>query len=109
MTLRLALSIVAFSISAVAAQKTWTGQITDSMCGANHAAMGDMGKNPKDCAAACVKSGAKYAFVSDGKVFDLANQDFSDLKVHAGQSVTLTGELTSNGKAITISKLAPKK
>ena len=98
-----------FSISAVAAQKTWTGQITDSMCGANHSAMGDMGRNPKDCAAACVKGGARYAFVSDGKVFDLSNQDFSDLKAHAGQSVTLTGELAGNGKAITVSKLAPKR
>jgi hypothetical protein len=109
MNFKSAVCVMLFSISAVGAQKTWTGQITDSMCGANHAAMGDMGKNPKDCAAACVKGGAKYAFVSDGKVFDLANQNFTDLKVHAGQSVTLTGELAADGKAITVSKLAPKK
>jgi hypothetical protein len=38
-----------------AAQQTLTGQISDSMCGANHAAMGDMGKNPKECTAACQK------------------------------------------------------
>lgn len=109
MKVRLGFCFVVFSIIAFAAPRTWTGQITDNMCGANHSAMGDMGKNPKDCAAACVKGGAKYAFVSEGKVFDLTNQDFPDLKVHAGESVTVTGEVVGNGKAITVTKIASKK
>lgn len=37
-------SIIA-SLSISAAQKTLTGEISDSMCGASHAGMGDMGKH----------------------------------------------------------------
>jgi len=56
------------SLTISAAQQTLTGEISDSMCGGSHAGMGDMGKNSKKCAAACVKRGTKYVFVSKGKV-----------------------------------------
>ena len=45
-----------------AADMTWTGQISDSMCGGSHAKM--MGAHPDakmtahDCTNACVKAGA---------------------------------------------------
>ena len=60
-------SIIA-SLSLSASQQTFTGEISDSMCGASHAGMGDRGKNSKECTAGCVKGGAKYVFVSKGKV-----------------------------------------
>lgn len=94
------------SLPALAAQKTWTGQITDGMCGASHAGMGDMGKNPKECIAACAKGGAKYAFVAEGKVYEIANQNLTDLKNADGKTVRLTGDLASGGKTITVSKIA---
>ena len=90
------------------AQMTWTGQITDGMCGANHTAMGERGKNPSDCTVACVKGGAKYAFARGGKIFEIANQDFADLKNAAGKSVNLTGDLSSDGKTITVADVKTK-
>jgi HD superfamily phosphodiesterase len=91
-----------------AADKTWIGKISDSMCGASHAKMsaGHPGAKMTDaeCTAACVKSGAKYVFVMNGKVYDIANQQFADLSKEAGRTVKLTGEM--NGETITISKLA---
>ncbi len=80
MQMKVVLITALLSLPGFAAQKTWTGQITDSMCGASHAGMGDMGKNPKECIAACAKGGAKYAFVTEGKVYEIANQTLAGLK-----------------------------
>src|ERR1022692_757239 len=90
---------------AFAADQTWSGKISDSKCGATHSSMEHDGKKMSDrqCTAACVKGGAKYVFVSDGKVYNLDNQDFADLPVHAGHSVKLTGEMT--GDTIRVSKI----
>jgi hypothetical protein len=90
-----------------AAQQTLTGEISDSMCGASHAAMGDLGKNPKDCTAACVKGGATYVFVSKGKVYGIQNQNFSALSANAGSKVQVTGDVDKDGKNITVTKIAP--
>ena len=68
-----------------AAEQTWKGQITDSLCGAKHeeAAEGQ-GKMPdRDCTLACVRGGSKFALLVDGKLFQIANQDLEDLKVKA--------------------------
>ena len=86
-------------------RSTWTGQISDSACGAKHeeAAEGQ-GKMPdRECTQACVRGGSKYVLVVDGKVLQIANQDNKDLATHAGHTVTVTGEL--KGGAITISKI----
>jgi hypothetical protein len=53
------------ALSVWAAPQTLTGRISDSMCGKDHSAMGEMGKNPKECALACVKGGAKYVFAEN--------------------------------------------
>ena len=96
-----------------AAESTWTGQISDSACGAKHeeAAEGQ-GKMPdRDCTQACVRGGSKYVLVvreerdgsSRATVLQIANQDNKDLTTHAGHTVRVTGEL--KGGAITISKI----
>lgn len=103
-----AATVVLFSTPAWAAQQTWTGKISDSNCGASHkAAIEHGGKKMTDaeCTKACVKAGAKYVFVHEGKVIPITNQDFSGLEEHAGQTVHLTGEMT--GDSITVSKIAP--
>lgn len=91
----------------LAAQQTWTGEISDSMCGANHQAMAKSGRkvDPSQCTLECVKAGSKYVFVSKGQVFDIANQDLPDLQNCAGQRVQLTGDLGADGKSITVSKI----
>jgi hypothetical protein len=91
----------------LAAGNTWTGQISDSMCAGSHskmmAAHPDAKMTAHDCTNACVKAGAKYVFISGGMTYNIANQDFSDLQVHAGHTVQLTGTL--NGDTITVSKI----
>jgi hypothetical protein len=88
-----------------AADQTWTGQISDSMCGASHMKMTSMhaGMTDRDCALACVKGGGKFVFVSDGKVYKIANQDLGLLTVHAGHTVQLTGDM--KGDTITVSNI----
>jgi hypothetical protein len=90
---------------AFAAEETWTGKISDSKCAAAHPAA-EHGKKMSDaaCTKACVKGGEKYVFVHEGKVLNIANQDFAGLPKHAGHTVSLTGELT--GDTITVSKIA---
>jgi hypothetical protein len=93
---------------ASAADKTWTGQISDSMCGASHDRMitehaGTSKMTTHDCTLACVKAGGKYVFVINGRVYNIANQQDPDLKTHAGHTVQLTGEMS--GDTITVSKV----
>jgi hypothetical protein len=91
----------------LAAEGTWSGKITDSMCDKDHSMMATgKGKDAaKKCTLACVKAGMKYIFVSEGKVYQIANQNMPDLKTYAGDSVKLTGDLQSDGKTIQIAKL----
>jgi hypothetical protein len=102
-----AFCLLTFAVGlAFAAPQTWTGQISDSMCGASHSHMtaGHPGMTDRDCALACVKAGGKYVFVSDGKVYKIANQDSPLLQMHAGHAgVTLTGDLA--GDTITVTKI----
>jgi hypothetical protein len=93
---------------ASAADMTWTGKISDSMCGASHAKMiaahgGATKMTDRDCTLACAKAGGKYVFVMGGKVYNIANQDDKDLQTHAGHTVRLTGEM--KGETITVSKI----
>ena len=94
-------------LSIWAAPQTLTGQISDSMCGKSHAGMGEMGKNPKECTMGCVKAGGKYVFVSGDKVYDIKNQNFAALIANAGANVQLTGDVATDGKTITVTKIAP--
>ena len=97
--------LVGLASFASAASKTWTGQISDSLCGASHAKMtsAHAGMTDRDCALACVKRGAKYVFVSDGKVYNIANQELAVLQTHAGHTVQLTGDM--KGDIITVSNI----
>lgn len=94
---------------APAATMTMNGTISDSMCGASHAKM--IASHPNmtahDCTLGCVKAGAKYVFVSQGKVYQIANQDLAALMKNAGEPVRLTGDV--NGDTITVSKVAMTK
>ena len=104
-TLPIVIAVLLVSAAPFAADQTWTGQISDSACGAKHeeAAEGQ-GKMPdRDCTQACVRGGSKYVLVSNGKVLQIANQDNKDLATHAGHTVKLTGEL--KGASITVSRI----
>ncbi len=94
----------AFSL---AAEKTMSGKISDSNCGRSHkSAIEHSGKKmtDHDCVLACVKGGAKYVFVSGGKIYNIGNQDYAGLEEHAGHSVRMTGDVS--GDTITVTKIA---
>ena len=63
-------------------------------------------KTDRDCTLACIKAGSKFVFVSDGKVFNIANQKLAGLTANAGETVELTG--TMKGDTITVSKIVKK-
>jgi hypothetical protein len=101
------LAILFGATLAFGAEQTWKGKISDSMCGASHkSAIEHAGKKltDRECVQACIKDGGKYVFASAGKVYNIDNQDFADLAVHAGHNVSLTGEMT--GDTIKVSKIA---
>ena len=89
----------------VAADKTWNGTISDAKCNGKHskAEHGSQADSDHDCVTKCVDGGSKYVFVSGGKTYQIANQDFADLKAHGGHTIALTGEM--KGEAITVSKI----
>ncbi len=103
-----AIAMMLGAMSASAADQTWKGKISDSMCGAKHNTSAEHGAkkmSDRDCTLACVKDhNAKYVFVSGGKVYNVSNQDFGGLQEHAGHTVELTGEMS--GDTITVSKIA---
>jgi len=86
---------------------SWTGEISDSACGASHAKMlaehKDL-KSNRDCTLACIKAGSKYVLVRDGKVFQIENQALPALQQRAGQMVEVTGDL--KGDSITVTKIS---
>ena len=90
-----------------AAEQTWNGQISDSLCGAKHESEsigeGNGKISDQECTVACVKGGSKYVLVSNGKVYQIANQTYADLAKHAGHTVKLTGE--TKGDSIIVSKI----
>ena len=94
---RVALTVLIACGVSFAAEQTWTGQISTSMCGTAHM--------DSRCIQNCVKAGEKYVFVSKGKVREIRNQDFGDLEKHAGHTVKLTGTLGPDGKTVTVSKV----
>ena len=99
------LAIAAFPV-AQTSEQTWTGKISDKMCGASHTGMGEK-LTDRECTQQCVKGGHPYVFVVDKKVFAIANQKFEGLATHAGHTVLLTGQLKDS--TITVSKIAMPK
>jgi hypothetical protein len=97
-------------VSALAADQTWTGKISDNICGADHSAMAQQGKksDPHECTLTCAKGGGKFVFVSNATVYNIANQELVELKTHAGHAVQLTGDLGADGKTITVSNTKMK-
>jgi hypothetical protein len=93
---------------ATAADKTWNGVISDARCNGKHskAEHGSQADSDHDCVTKCVAGGQKLVFVADGKTYQIANQNFADLKAHGGQKVALTGEM--KGDEITVSKIEAK-
>jgi hypothetical protein len=94
-----------FTLPAAAAKpQTFTGKVSDAMCGAQHMMEG----NPAGCLRACVAKGSKYALVVDDKVYRLESWDkatLDQLDKLADQNAKVTGE--ANGDSIQVKSVAP--
>ena len=94
------LTLLALSaVPAVAADKTLTGKVSDSMCGAKH----QMAGNDAACTRACVKQGSKYALVVGDKVYTLDTSDtgaLDKLNELAGANAKVTGEVKGDTIAV---------
>lgn len=96
-----ALALLAVSFTC-AADNSWTGWITDDMCGAKNA-----GEGNAECASRCVKEhGAKYVFVNeaDKKVYAVDAQD--KVAPHAGHHVVVKGSLDGDKLKLTSIEMA---
>ena len=95
-------------IPAVFAAKaeSFTGTVSDAMCGAKHMMEGD----PAACLRTCVQKGSKYALVVGEKVYTLDTKDKATLdkleQLGAGKA-TVKGE--ANGDTIEVSSVAAAK
>lgn len=91
------------TVSASAAKgKTFTGTVSDSMCGAKHAMPG----NDAACTRACIAKGSKYALVVGDKVYTLDTSDkaaLATLDKQAGAKATVMG--TEKDNTITVSSV----
>jgi hypothetical protein len=96
-----ALVLLAASIAS-AAGGSWTGWISDDMCGAKNA-----GQAGAECASRCVKEhGAKYVFVndSDKKIYTIDAQD--KVAPHAGHHVVVKGTMDGGALKLTSIEMA---
>jgi hypothetical protein len=90
-----------------AGTQTFTGKVSDSMCGAQHK---EQGITPADCVRVCVKHGANYALVVGDKVYTLDTNDQTQLDTLnklAWEQAIVTG--TANGDTITVKSVTAAK
>ena len=77
--------------------QTFTGVITDTMCGAKH----DMkGHSDADCVKLCTKGSAQYALFDGESVLKLSDQ--KNPARYAAQRVKVTGTLDQKNKIIRV-------
>ena len=87
----------------LAGERTLTGVISDSMCGATHMARD---KTPAECTRICLQQGQKYALVVGKDVYTLQGHE-PELDKLAGQRVSIQGKLS--GDMLTVSSVTSAK
>ncbi|HKW17801.1 MAG TPA: hypothetical protein VJO35_09860 [Terriglobales bacterium] len=85
--------------------QTFTGEVSDAMCGAKH-----MMSSKADCTRACVAKGSSYALVVGDKAYTLHTTNkaaLDELNTLAGEQAKVTG--TADGDTIEVSKVTAAK
>ena len=98
-------TILASAALMLAADQTFTGTITDDMCGGDHKDM-NMGPDEK-CVTECVRGGAKYALWDGKETYVLSDQ--KSAANFAAKKVTVKGTLDAQAKTIQVSSIAAAK
>lgn len=92
---------------AASSTQTFTGKVSDAMCGAKHSE-GNIA--PADCVRACVQKGANYALVVGPKVYTLKTSDpaaLDELNKLAWEQAKVTG--IASGDTIAVKSVAAAK
>jgi len=89
----------------LAADQTFTGTVTDSMCGGSHKAM-NMASDEK-CVIECVRAGAKYALWDGSATYILSDQ--TGASKFAAKKVIVKGTLDAKAKTIQVSSIVAAK
>lgn len=86
--------------------QTYTGEVSDAMCGAKH----EMPGSAAECTHECVGKGSKYALVVGDKVYTLDTKDkaaLEQLDKLAGAKASVTG--TADGDTIAVTAVTAAK
>ncbi len=95
----------ALALAAAGQAKTYTGIVTDTMCGADHA---HMNVQPVDkCVRECVKHGSKYGLLVGQDVYVLSDQQTPEK--FAGQKVKVNGTLYEKTKILKVDSIEAAK
>jgi hypothetical protein len=99
------LLVAGFAFSAYGASgKSFTGTVSDAMCGAKHAT-----PDAAACTRVCVGKGSKYALIVGDEVYTLDTSDkaaLATLDKQAGAKATVTGTEKDNTITVTSVKAA---
>jgi hypothetical protein len=100
---RVGLTLMFAALVFTAQADTFTGVITDTMCGAKH---GMMKNQPDDqCVKICTKGQSAYALFDGAKVIKLSDQKMP--AKFAAQKVKVTGTLDAKNNTIKVSSIEP--
>ena len=94
---------LAGALNAADAPRTFTGVITDTLCGATHAMM--KAQSDGSCVKLCVKGSGQYALFDGQNVFKLTDQKTP--AKFAAQRVTVVGVYNEKSKTIKVSSIEP--
>jgi len=103
MKLLLATIALAQLLAAGAASETFTGVITDTMCGAKHGML--KGQPDDQCIKTCVKGSSGYALFDGKNVLNLSDQKNS--AKYPAQRVKVTGVYNASTKTIKVGSIEP--
>jgi hypothetical protein len=96
------------ALSAAPGKQTFTGIISDDMCGkADHSHM-RMGPTDAECTIACISAhGATYVLYDGNEVYTLSDQRTPEQ--FAAQKVRVTGTLDAKTKTIQVKSMSARK
>jgi hypothetical protein len=97
------MKLLFFAFAVTSFAETFTGVITDTMCGTRHTMMKDQ---PDDkCVKMCVKGSSEFALIDGESVYKLSDQ--RKPAKFAAQKVKVTGTLDPKTKTIKLSSIEP--
>jgi hypothetical protein len=103
---KVAAPVVVFLLCAAASfADTFTGVITDTMCGAKAHSMMMKGKPDAECVKACAKGPHQYALLSGTNVMKLSDQ--KSAAKYPAEKVTVMGTYDDKTKTIKVASIEP--